>query len=221
MGLFSKSKKKDESKVSMPPAPPGPEEKKTSEGNENMENKFGPGSHLSAPPSPAVGSLDDIKTQVESPSMQSYDTANTNTNQGFDQTNYGVEEPSSKQEDKVNIDDESSLFDLSDFNFPGEGEEEQKSLPSHEESTNLGSFVPNSKSKKEAILDNYFITTSQFKTLLEIVDSVKNKVKESSERHLRLLDIKSEEDIEYENLRKDFQYIEDKLYEVDHLIFEK
>ena len=69
--------------------------------------------------------------------------------------------------------------------------------------------------------DNFFITTAQFKALLEIVESVKLKVKESTEKHLRLLDIKSEEDIEYENLRKDFQYIEDKLYEADSILFEK
>ena len=66
----------------------------------------------------------------------------------------------------------------------------------------------------------FFVTTSQFKALLEIIENVKQKTKETSERHLRLLDIKSEEDIEYENLKKDFAFIEDKLYEVDTLIFE-
>lgn len=68
---------------------------------------------------------------------------------------------------------------------------------------------------------DFFITTHQFRSVLEIIESVKNKVKESSETHLRLMDIKSEEDIEYENLRKDFQFIEDKLYELDSVIFEK
>ena len=53
------------------------------------------------------------------------------------------------------------------------------------------------------------------------VDKVKEKFKESSDIHLKLLDIKSEEDLEYENLRKNFQFVEEKLYEVDSLIFEK
>lgn len=69
--------------------------------------------------------------------------------------------------------------------------------------------------------DTYFVTTHQFKSLLEIVEAVKERVKISNERHLRLLDIKAEEDIEYENLRKDFQFVEDKLYEVDSIIFER
>jgi len=76
-------------------------------------------------------------------------------------------------------------------------------------------------SRRKGASDSTFLTTTQFKALLGIVDSVKGKVKESSETHLRLLDMKAEEDIEYESLRKSFQFIEDQLYELDGILFEK
>lgn len=84
-------------------------------------------------------------------------------------------------------------------------------------------FINNKKyvDKKPASGDIIYITTQQFKMLMETVEDVKARVKDSSERHLRLLDMKAEEDVEFENLRKDFQYIEDKLYEVDSIIFDK
>ncbi len=94
-----------------------------------------------------------------------------------------------------------------------------KNIINHEGSL---SFVSNkNRFNKPGVNDNLFVTTSQFKTFLEIIEQVRVRVKDSSDRHLRLLDIKSEEDLEYENLRKDFQYIEDKLYEVDSLIFDR
>lgn len=79
----------------------------------------------------------------------------------------------------------------------------------------------NAHSDKKVRDETYFVTTSQFKSLLEIVDGVKMKTKEATETHLKLMDIKAEEDLEFENLRKSFQYIEEKLYEVDSLIFDK
>ena len=77
-----------------------------------------------------------------------------------------------------------------------------------------------SKSSKTSDKE-FFITTSQFKKLLEIIDNVKLKVKHSNDLYLKLADIKSEEDIEFENLRKSYIYIEERLYELDKTIFEE
>jgi hypothetical protein len=74
-------------------------------------------------------------------------------------------------------------------------------------------------SKKSEIKKEFYVTTTQFKDLLDIVDSVKLKIKSTNELYLRLADIKSEEDIEFENLRKSFIFVEEKLYELDRVLF--
>ena len=188
-----------------------------------------------APPSPAApnegapidGGMEDIKSQIAMPAPPSLTeefSEATPTDEITSETQVSEVDltPSSVEEET------DSLFDLSDLELPGdnvtaevhEDEEEthEYSAPNNQEHAGLG-FI---EAKKDKIDDTkpFFVTTSQFKAILEIIENVKSKTKESSQRHLRLMDIKSEEDIEYENMKKDFVYIEDKLYEVDSLLFE-
>ena len=137
----------------------------------------------------------------------------------------------------MNLNDE-SLFDFSslDISSPVENNAQISNSNSFSSSERQSTFIDTrgntnasslsfvsgrSKQARSSVSDNLYVTTSQFKTFLDIVEQVRSRVKDSSDRHLRLLDIKSEEDIEYENLRRDFQYVEDKLYEIDSLIFDK
>jgi len=144
-------------------------------------------------------------TQSYSPNFSSIETENQSV---------------STQNDDLDIESSSSLSERSSSR---KGSSElsrstlQDNIPENEERTTDFSRGNFGSSEDEVI----YITTAQFKNMLEIIDNVRSRVKESAEKHTRLLDIKSEEDIEYENLRKDFQYIEDKLYEVDSLLFER
>ena len=200
-----------------PPSPPSPENKEETQSN-NQSSQYG---SMPQPPTP-MGGLDEIKNQISTPS----NTTSTPSTPAAPQ-----------QHEEGSNDDLESLFDFSDLDEQIQGSQEtathtnelpqeqssQEGLPqqrehSEEELTFLKTRdKPHSSQHNESI----YITTSQFKALLEIVEEVKLKAKDSSERHLRLLDIKSEEDIEFENLKKDFAFIEDKLYEVDNLIFER
>ena len=67
----------------------------------------------------------------------------------------------------------------------------------------------------------FYIASQEYEKLLEIIKSVKDKVKKGSDVYLKLLDIKAQEDVEYDNLQKTFSYIEEKLYDADTLIFER
>lgn len=218
MGLFSK--KKEETMA--PPMPPAPQAPSMGSFGSNLQAPAAELSNLNAPPIPG-GSLADIKEQVafkpSSMSMPSMDSSSMVMPSE-------VESHDDVEESDINFDDD-SLFDFSELELqsPVEGEVEQSakvvSVADEDSDSDVNMDFINHEKKIKEHDDTYFVTTKQFKSLLEIVDSVKNKVKESSETHLRLLDIKSEEDIEYENLRKDFQFIEEKLYEVDSIIFDK
>ncbi len=214
---------------SMPPVP------SSSSGSDDLKAISG---GLPTPPMPSAN-LDDIKSQInsnqdESPSLPAISSQNDLAMPTpSSMPSESPQEPQSNEEDDID-----SLFDISDLEIEGSDnnsnseestpqveEESTEDIPTaststipQESSSDSGQFITHHKE----IDDNkpFFVTTSQFKALLEIIENVKSKTKEASERHLRLLDIKSEEDIEYENLKKDFTYIEDKLYEVDNLIFE-
>ncbi len=250
MGLFSGKKDKDDKAppMSAPPvpgsAPPAPSMPPAPEGASTSEEppKVEPTGTLTPPPVPG-GNLDDIKSAVSgeefAPSVEnessssnfpSTDVASSDSMMSddslFDFSDLDIPEASDEvNQIKSDVDEtKQQMFQSSSstqMQIP-------QDIPSETVDTNLDheehlNFISNRDVPDRVANpnDTYFVTTSQFKALLEIVEGVKNKVKESSERHLRLLDIKSEEDIEYENLRKDFQYIEDKLYEVDSIIFEK
>lgn len=200
----------------VPSTPPTPQEiPKPTDAREN----------LSSPPVPG-GNLEEIKNQVSAPGFAPAIVSTPLTS---------ATPKEKEEEDDDYDDDDDALFDFSelDVKTPLEGEvpapdedekveeeeekKEEKEEEKEEEEIDL-SFIKHSHKQSQ---ETYFVTTFQFKSLLEIVEAVKNKVKDASETHLRLLDIKAEEDTEFEKMRKDFQFIEDKLYEVDSIIFEK
>ena len=237
MGFFSK--KKDESS-NLPPAPMPLVVQGMDKLNASPMEVSRQAPYLNAPTIPSRNSLDEIKSQVTSTGSMNNPVSNVNQ--------YSSSKPSQSQE-QLDLNDD-SLFDFSTLDLEGSENNEtnnysrntntnsNNSLVDSRSSFNSSqssfidknamvhegslSFVSNrNKLTKVGANDNLFVTTSQFKSFLEIIEQVRSRVKDSSDRHLRLLDIKSEEDNEYENLRKDFQYIEDKLYEVDSLIFDR
>ena len=240
MGLFSrKTEEKSLPPAPLPPVAPMPQGMDKLSSSPGQLSKQAP--FLGAPSIPSKSSLDDIKNQVISGSSQNatYNVNNNNNNSNSNSNNGTSEnhEEESAFGNDMNLNDD-SLFDFSgmDISSPVENNsaltstqnpfsnERQSTFIDTRGASNEGSlsFVSGrSKQARSAVNDNLYVTTSQFKTFLEIVEQVRSRVKDSSDRHLRLLDIKSEEDIEYENLRRDFQYVEDKLYEIDSLIFDK
>jgi len=230
MGLFSKNKDDMPAPPIMPPAPAENSSNLVppTQGTDNLSAPSFEGTgNLSAPPIPG-GNLDDIKSQVEATSniAAPNDAAMGNLSESIqmpsiEETN--LEIPNTNEENKdenLNLDDE-SLFDFSELDLETTESENKEEVKKETESSPLDDLSFIKKNRKVQEYETFFITTKQFKNLLEIVESVKKKVKDANETHLRLMDIKAEEDIEYENLRKDFEFIEDKLYEVDNLIFEK
>lgn len=229
MGFFSKNK---EEKSNLPPAPMPPMAQGFNSFNSTPADISKAMPVLNAPPMPMRTSFDDIKSQVVS--MPQNNVAQNTT----PQLNVGNNTSSD-----VDLNDE-SLFDFSTLDIP-ESTSIGSSKSSSSSSSSAGAFSQKDSSSpdivdsnlkndsnlsfvtnrnrfgKAGVSDNIYVTTSQFKSFIELVEQVRVRVKESSDKHLRLLDIKSEEDQEYEALRKDFQFIEDKLYEVDNLIFDK
>lgn len=208
MGLFSKPKQNS----SLPPAPSMPS---------MMAPSAKPAVDLNKPPvadafmqkvpmAPPLpeDSLKEVKWQVDSLNPMSLPVP--------------AAEHDSESFAPMNVpESQDNMFDLSDVSLEGlEAPETESKVSVPAVSDNTLTYTPNRPSRKVSN-EPHFVTTAQFKRMLEIVEEVKVKVKETSEIHLRLMDIKSEEDIEYESLRKNFQFIEDKLYEVDSIIFEK
>jgi hypothetical protein len=236
MGLFSKNKDKskdlpkDANLPPMAPAPNGGEpqipptlsqvndkQKQTSpQISQPIESSMPQlpnlnSSKLSAPPMPGGNHdehpLNDIKNDIKPPQMPTQEPQNN-----FDTPE--IEEP------KLEENQDDDIFDMFSMDEHTENDEDTKEeinkvLDNHNTSESLEFENNNDKT------DTKFLTTNQFKTMLEIVDQVKSRVKESHNSHTRLMDIKSEEDIEYENLRKSFQFLEEKLYEMDSAVFEK
>lgn len=234
MGLFSKQKKEDKKELPPPPSLSSTmnSSSKTAGGLEAPPVSSGM-PNLSPPPSPNA-TFDDIKTQVSSGKKSD----------GFGSLNEMPEPPKAKESQQKSASElegfdagsnsfdlnDDSLFDLSELEMPSEKpkassfrkkEEEDTTVDTNLERNESLNFISNKNVASRPSSGSYFVTTQQFRTMLEIVESVKTKVKEASETHMRLMDIKSEEDIEYENMRKDFQFIEDKLYELDSIIFDK
>ncbi|MFW6285713.1 MAG: hypothetical protein ACOC16_00920 [Nanoarchaeota archaeon] len=230
MGLFGKKKenKNDSSKVAPPPVSPISEtanlNSEISNNNVNSQADNIPmpqykTGNFSAP-SIAGENLNDIKNQVSA--INNYQgNSQPNQNLGVDQYN-----DSNKGEEADSLFDFSELDIESPLDDQNEDSIESQDMLEHsneshskdkKEDLDLSFIKQKHNLKKE---DIKYVTTQQFKDLLEIIENVKTKVKESSETHLKILDIKTEEDIEFENLRKDFQIIEDKLYQVDSIIFD-
>jgi hypothetical protein len=228
MGLFN-NKDKQASAPPAPGMPPAPNAALPTPPAPETSNEIVSSPGLPTPPLPGA-SLEDIKQQVSN--SEEIHPSNELAELPSPMPPSTEMAPMEKQSSSSNNDDElDSLFDISDLELPESDDPEEHLEPeanlalTHEEhnqevkeSDSNVEFIAHHKELNET--KPFFVTTSQFKGLLEIIENVKQKTKESSERHLRLLDIKSEEDIEYENLKKDFAFIEDKLYEVDTLIFE-
>ena len=225
MGLFNKRKEEGSKGINDIPMPV----EDTSESIANLRMPMANNVNLSAPPIPG-GTLSDIKNQVSQPessmpisSMPAVQDLPDVPNMQMPQEPFDGMMKSSNSNMEGFGDDSDSLFDFSELDTELA---KDKSLPVKEDSQVTNVISPISKinfiedDKQKAKDDTFFVTTTQFKALLEIVDAVKTKVKDATQTHLKLMDIKSEEDIEYENLRKDFQFIEEKLYEVDSLIFD-
>lgn len=206
---------------------------------------------LSSPPVPkASNALDDIKSEVSTTEPQERPKEEPEQNNSQNDVPFNGNQTQSQgpqtEDDSLFDFSGSDLFGESDSQEMG-GFDSQKAAkspqlpaPSFDDSgfgaepgfedgtvdTHMGksrslSFEGNHDSFRKKENENFFMTTQQFKAMMELVESVKSRVKDSSDRHLKLLDIKSEEDVEYENLRRDFQYVEDKLYELDSIIFNK
>ena len=202
MGLFNKKKEKLSGGFSeMPPIPKAPSfnDSKDNASSQDLVNN----SNLSE------NTLSDIKDEIS--------THSPNVNEEKESISPNVD--ISNEEKDIDLDN-LNLFDIEDNQLPKE-EEKNNFSKSQEETYEDVSFLKNNRQKIPKQTDSFYITTTQFKTMIEIIDNVKNKIKLASDTYLKLLDIKSEEDIEYENLRRDFQHVEGKLYDIDKLIFDR
>lgn len=236
MSIFGKKK---EDQLPMPPMPPGP-----SNGlNEIKEEISAPPqpplppqlNEIGMPPAPTpMSSVPDTPMPQVNSSME-LPSAPTPMGQEFPVPETQVM-PSTPLEMPQNISvgntsNSDDLFNLDDFELPdletsldSQTVEESVNEPISSHSTQKvmshGEFMP-TKGLSTSKEDTYFLTTTEFKHLLEQIDSVKSRIKTTTQRHMRIMSIKAEEDIELESLRKDFQFIEDKLYEVDSTIFDR
>jgi len=226
MGLFSKHKKEELKPTPAPAAPPLPSVASV-QNAAPVDNLAG--STLTPPQIPS-GNLEDIKSQVS--------TQDVTPVAPVVESDFKPEVVADNSKDLFSSDNLSlgndELFDFSDSNESSKSVLDEGSsklettmdfdsnvVDTKGESNSSLNFISRGSSLKSSNNSSIFLTTSEFKTLLEIIEAVKARIKNSSDTHLRLLDIKSEEDIEFENLRKDFQFVEDKLYELDTLIFDK
>jgi hypothetical protein len=241
MALFSK-KKEENSKVNLPPPPPSvssPNQNNTNMNNNSISNQNqnlnspneamafkSEDKTLTPPPVPGIENLSEIKNEVAGVNKFS-NMSNSNSSEIEISSQNQLYEKNNSEEDQddlklTGVDD--SLFNLDELDFPkGEyledkenKEIENKSMEKDED------FEFLEKTNRHIKEDSpIFITTNQFKEMMTMIDDIKFKLKESSETYLRLMDIKAEEDIEFENLRKSFQFFEEKLYQIDNILFEK
>ncbi len=212
----------------MPPAPGMDAPAPAPAGAENTLSDVPEGSNLTPPSLPGSG-LDDIKSQVVG-DMETPETSDAMPEkQEIDNSAFETPEISSdddlfnmfKVEDSEIAEPKQKALPLHDrFEEESEPQEESyapETIDTHTRNDVALSFETKKVSKKD---ETIFLTTTQFKALLEVVDSVKSKIKTSTETHLKLMDMKAEEDVEYESLRKNFQFIEDKLHDLDGILFD-
>jgi hypothetical protein len=205
MGLFSKKKKEEE----LPPITDlVTESKKQNEGlqTNNKTNRV---------------NQDEVAEQ---------DTSSLNKNRGEDSDLFNLDDfkddsqvvENIKEDNKTNPNqnlDENQSFQ----NNPLENsEEEEENVENQEVTVNEEKldFIEE-REKRKPMKKDFFITTDQFKDILEKLDSIKTKIKSSGDFYLKLTDVKAEEEIEYENLRKNFSYIEDHCLELEKIIYEE
>ena len=222
MSIFGRRKKETETKLEQMPMPPSPLESSPQPptGLDDIKNNIKSDNEVMAPPLPPAPS------QVSAPEFPQMEMPPAPSNDSSENVEEMPQESNSESEDD-------SLFNLDDFELPDLDLESSVSIPQnshsrHQSSNNSSSkhinshddFLP-TKGLSTSKENTYFLTTTEFKQLLELIDSVKSRVKTTAQRHMRIMSIKSEENIELEGLKKDFQFIEDKLYEVDSTIFDR
>lgn len=172
------------------------------------------------------------KTNFEIPLPPKAPEINNSNNFGTqmpEKNDINIPNPQNNQNTKEN-----NMFNLSheDLNLP------QKSFeyPTHEQTNPTENLDENSiedLSYQKISKSNYnfnfmkkkeekpvFIKTRQYQSLLESIEEVKSKIKNSYDTYLKLSELKTEEDIEVENLRKEFEEIESRLYKIDQILFE-
>ena len=225
--------KKEEPQAPAPPAPP------SGNGLNDIKNEIAPpqedNSNQSAPPpSPQEapmpsGSSSESTTPQEQPSNPfspgSNDDNSIDEDSLFNLDDFelpNLEMDMSEDEPRNLEANDSTLLERSSQRVLYSAHEEEPVSHYHHEHHHRerSHFVP-TKGLSTVKNDTYFLTTTEFKSLLEKIESVKNRIKTSSHRHMKIMNIKAEEDIELDSLRKDFQFIEDKLYEVDSTIFDR
>ncbi|MFP4402091.1 MAG: hypothetical protein ACLFPL_02570 [Candidatus Nanoarchaeia archaeon] len=200
-------------------------------------------SNKSAPPSPLGGQAPSQSTPSAQFSSMSWNQAGMSKNQQNPQSNQQSNSQSIMDDSLFNLEEfelpDLDSLDIETKNNPSQFEENQyneiqtnqisKLSGDNEHSRRTLHLMDSDESKdfmpshgiKSSRNDTYFLTTTEFKSLLEMIDSVKERVKTSTQRHMKITSIKSEEDIEFDNMKKDFQFIEEKLYEVDSTIFDR
>ena len=210
----------------MPPAPgmdaPAPM------GAENTLSEIPDGSNLTPPSLPGSG-LDDIKSQVVGDMPELEDSNEMPQKQEIDNSAFETPEISSDEDlfNMFKVDDSELTQSAAPASLPSDMHEQEneqeddsyvpETIETHTSNDVALNFETKTVSKKD---ETIFLTTTQFKALLEVVDSVKSKIKTSTETHLKLMDMKAEEDVEYESLRRNFQFIEDKLHDLDGILFD-
>ena len=231
MSIFGKKK---EEQPPMPPMPPGP-----SNGLNEIKEEISAApqpplppqlNEVGMPPAPVSSepSIPPVNSSMELPSAPTPVSSELPDFEKSSMPPVNLESSQSMPSESSNSDD---LFNLDDFELPDletsldsqnveNAAEESISSHSSQKLVNHGEFMP-TKGLSTTKEDTYFLTTTEFKHLLEQIDSVKSRIKTTTQRHMRIMSIKAEEDIELESLRKDFQFIEDKLYEVDSTIFDR
>ncbi len=143
----------------------------------------------------------------------------------FDLEDFGDDEPDTlAQKKETEPTNKVNNFKKGEDQFPddpsfGNDEDEEEKKEENQGDINFSNMKENLMNEKKKLKKDFFVTTVQFKDLIDIVDYIKSKIKNSNDIYLRLTDLKSEEDIEYENLRKSFSFIEEKLYDLDKIIF--
>jgi len=218
MGIFSKKKTTEEN---LSDVKKGVMQANTPQGIERIQN---PPQRTAV--NPAVRSQN--RNTLQAP-QQSNVPQNTNINLKPPVTNVESEKTGISNQ---NLDSNLDLFNLKDLNLDLEDlednesktdiskEQQKQHIENKKEDVDLSKYKTEDLEKVDT--DNpIFISTEQFKKVIDSIEFVKSKVKTATDTYIRILDIKSEEDLEFDNLKKDFQNLEDKLYEIDSILFEE
>ncbi len=204
MGLFGKKKEK----------------KKEESLNEIKKEVIGKPPEAATLQQPQGGEISPPVIEVPKPPSLSPDTNNISNSMG--QENGNIQQPL-QDTDNTNS---NLLYELDDIDKLLAGDNSKTTsddlftLSQEDKKEDLKKGLNfSSIDKKSSISEVLYVTTDQFKEVMETIEGIKKRIKSATDTYLRIMDIKAEEDIELENLRKDLEYIEDKLYQIDETLF--